>query len=104
MYIIKALLTEGAEVCVFDPEAMPNVKQVVGDKIRYADHQYDCLENADALVIATEWSVFRTPDFDKIKEILKHKVIFDGRNLFDVQRMQELGFHYESVGRAVAKP
>jgi len=104
LYIIKALLTEGAEVCVFDPEAMPNVKQVVGDKIRYADHQYDCLENADALVIATEWSVFRTPDFDKIKEILKHKVIFDGRNLFDVQRMQELGFHYESVGRAVAKP
>jgi len=104
LYIINALLAEGAEVSVFDPEAMPNVKQVVGNKIQYADHQYDCLENADALVIATEWSVFRTPDFDKIKEILKHKVIFDGRNLFDVQRMQELGFHYESVGRAVAKP
>jgi UDPglucose 6-dehydrogenase len=104
LYIIDALLAEGAEVCVFDPEAMPNVKQVAGNKIQYAEHQYDCLENADALVIATEWSVFRTPDFDKIREVLKHKVIFDGRNLFDVQRMQELGFHYESVGRAVAKP
>lgn len=104
LYIIDALLAEGAEVCVFDPEAMPNVKQLTGNKIRYAEHQYDCLEDADALVIATEWSVFRTPDFDKIRETLKHKVIFDGRNLFDVQRMQELGFHYESVGRAVAKP
>lgn len=104
LYIIDALLAEGAEVCVFDPEAMPNVKQVAGNKIQYAEHQYDCLENADALVIATEWSVFRTPDFDKIREVLKHKVIFDGRNLFDVQRMQELGFYYESVGRAVAKP
>jgi UDPglucose 6-dehydrogenase len=104
LYIIDALLKEGAEVCVFDPEAMSNVKQVVGDKVRYAEHQYDCLEGADALVIATEWSVFRTPDFDQINNILKNKVIFDGRNLFDVQRMQELGFYYESVGRAVARP
>jgi UDPglucose 6-dehydrogenase len=104
LYIIDALLAEGAEICVFDPEAMPNVKQVIGNKVAYAEHQYDCLLNADALIIATEWSVFRTPDFDKINEILKHKVIFDGRNLFDVQRMQELGFYYESVGRAVSKP
>ncbi len=104
LYIIDALLAEGAEVCVFDPEAMANVKQVVGNKVQYAEHQYDCLENADALIIATEWSVFRTPDFDKMNEVLKHKVVFDGRNLFDVQRMQELGFYYESVGRAKAKP
>ncbi|WP_217602649.1 UDP-glucose/GDP-mannose dehydrogenase family protein [Chitinophaga sp. GbtcB8] len=104
LYIIEALVNEGATVCVFDPEAMPNVKQVVGDKIQYAKHQYDCLEGADALIIATEWSVFRTPDFDQINAILKNKVIFDGRNLFDVQRMQELGFYYESVGRAVSKP
>jgi UDPglucose 6-dehydrogenase len=104
LYIINALLAEGAEVSVFDPEAMANVKQIIGHKVQYAEHQYDCLENADALIIATEWSVFRTPDFDKIKETLKNKVIFDGRNLFDVQRMQELGFYYESVGRAVAKP
>ena len=104
LYIIDALVKEGATVCVFDPEAMPNVKQVVGDKIQYAAHQYDCLEGADALIIATEWSVFRTPDFDQINAILKNKVIFDGRNLFDVPRMQELGFYYESVGRAVSKP
>ena len=104
LYIIDALVSEGATVCVFDPEAMPNVKQVVGDKVQYAEHQYDCLEGADALIIATEWSVFRTPDFDQINTILKNKVIFDGRNLFDVQRMQELGFYYESVGRAVSKP
>lgn len=104
LYIIDALVNEGATVCVFDPEAMPNVKQVVGDKIQYAAHQYDCLEGADALIIATEWSVFRTPDFDQINAILKNKVIFDGRNLFDVPRMQELGFYYESVGRAVSKP
>lgn len=104
LYIIDALLAEGAEICVFDPEAMPNVKQLIGNKIEYAEHQYDCLQRADGLIIATEWSVFRTPDFDKIKEILKNKVIFDGRNLFDVHRMHELGFYYESVGRAVAKP
>lgn len=102
LYIIDALLQAGATVTVFDPEAMEHVKKQLGDKIQYAPHQYDCLENADALIIATEWSVFRTPDFDKIKSTLKNNLIFDGRNLFDVQRMQELGFHYESVGRAAA--
>lgn len=104
LYMIEALLQEGATVCAFDPEAMENVKKQMGRKIRFADHQYDCLQEADALIIATEWSVFRTPDFDKIKESLKHNAIFDGRNLFDVQRMQELGIHYESVGRAVSQP
>lgn len=99
LYIIDALLAAGATVSVFDPEAMQNVKQVVGDKIQYADHQYTCLENADALIIATEWSVFRTPDFNKIAASLKNKAIFDGRNLFEVTRMKELGYHYESVGR-----
>lgn len=99
LYIIDALVKEGATVSVFDPEAMPNVKGVIGDKVTYADNQYATLENADALIIATEWSVFRTPDFDKITASLKEKVVFDGRNLFDVARMQELGFFYESVGR-----
>lgn len=102
LYIIDALLAEGATVSVFDPEAMANVKQVVGDKIIYADHQYTCLENADALIIATEWSVFRTPDFHKISASLKNQAIFDGRNLFEVSRMKELGYHYESVGRIPA--
>ncbi|MGE7778211.1 UDP-glucose dehydrogenase family protein [Chitinophaga sp. NPDC101104] len=99
LYIIDRLLAAGATVSAFDPEAMSNVKQLIGDRIRYVDHQYEALENADALIIATEWSVFRTPDFDKIRTHLKDQVIFDGRNLFDVPRMQELGFHYESVGR-----
>lgn len=103
LYIIDALVNAGATVTVFDPEGMPNVKSVIGDKVKYAENQYDTLENADALIIATEWSVFRTPDFDKIASTLKHKVIFDGRNLFDVARMQELGFYYESVGRLPAK-
>ncbi len=99
LYMIEALINEGATVTVFDPEAMNNVKQQIGDKITYADHQYTCLENADALLIATEWSVFRTPDFSKISAALKNKAIFDGRNLFEVSRMKELGYHYESVGR-----
>lgn len=102
LYIIDALVAAGATVTVFDPEAMENVKRVIGDKVKYADHQYECLQGADALIIATEWSVFRTPDFDAITGTLQHKVIFDGRNLFDVKRMQELGFHYESVGRQAA--
>lgn len=103
LYIIDALTAAGATVTAFDPEAMPNVKQVVGDKIKFAEHQYEALEGADALIIATEWSVFRTPDFDKIQSILKNKAIFDGRNLFEVPRMEELGFHYESVGRLAVK-
>lgn len=102
LYMIDALVAAGATVTVFDPEAMANVEKVIGNKVVYAPHQYECLENADALIIATEWSVFRTPDFDKIKATLKNSLIFDGRNLFDVARMQELGFHYESVGRAAA--
>lgn len=99
LYIIDELVKAGASVSAFDPEAMPNVQKVVGDKIKFVSHQYEALENADALVIATEWSVFRTPDFDKITSILKNKVIFDGRNVFELAEMEALGFHYESVGR-----
>ncbi len=91
---------EGATVSAFDPEAMNNVKQTIGDKIDYAENQYDALKNADALIIATEWNEFRTPDFLKIASSLKNKVIFDGRNLFDLAAIQELGFHYESIGRS----
>ncbi|MFT3936683.1 MAG: UDP-glucose/GDP-mannose dehydrogenase family protein [Chitinophagaceae bacterium] len=104
LYMIDALTAAGASVCAFDPEAMPNVKQVVGDKITYAENQYDCLVDADALIIATEWNEFRTPNFLKIVTSLKNKVIFDGRNLFDVNAIKELGFFYESVGRATAIP
>ena len=97
--IISALLAEGATVSAYDPEAMNNVKAIFGDKISFGETQYDCLENADALIIATEWNEFRTPDFDKILASLKEPAIFDGRNVFDVPTMQEKGLHYESIGR-----
>jgi UDPglucose 6-dehydrogenase len=99
LYIIKALIGEGATVTVFDPEAMANVKSQLDSIINYADTQYEALKDADALIIATEWSEFRTPEFDKIASLLKNKVIFDGRNVFDLQQMETLGFHYESIGR-----
>jgi len=99
--LIEELLSEGASVSAYDPEAMANVKKEIGEKIEFAANQYEALENADALIIATEWSEFRTPDFNKIKSLLNNQVIFDGRNLFDLYQMQECGFHYESVGRAV---
>lgn len=99
LYIIDALIEAGASVTAYDPEAMPNVKRLIGDKISYAENQYNCLNNADALIIATEWNEFRTPDFLKIVRNLRKKVIFDGRNLFDVVAIHELGFYYESIGR-----
>jgi UDPglucose 6-dehydrogenase len=104
LYMIEALLKEGATLSVFDPEAMNNVRNHVGDKITYAESQYEALDGADALIIATEWNEFRTPNFLKIVTSLKNKVIFDGRNLFDVAAIKELGFYYESVGRAPADP
>lgn len=99
--IIDALLKEGVTVAAYDPEAMPNVRRLVGDKIIFSENQYDCLKDADALVIATEWNEFRTPDFLQIISALKQKVIFDGRNLFDINAIRELGFYYESIGRPV---
>ncbi|MDP4244297.1 MAG: UDP-glucose/GDP-mannose dehydrogenase family protein [Bacteroidota bacterium] len=104
LYIIEALLKEGAALSVFDPEAMNNVRQLLGDQVNYAENQYEALEGADALIIATEWNEFRTPNFLKIVTTLKSKVIFDGRNLFDIAAIRELGFYYESVGRAPAIP
>jgi UDPglucose 6-dehydrogenase len=97
--IINALLKEGASVCAYDPEAMPNVKSQLGDSINYATSQYSALAGADALIIATEWSEFRTPDFERITTLLPSKLIFDGRNLFEVAKMNQLGFQYISIGR-----
>ncbi|MBB6240437.1 UDPglucose 6-dehydrogenase [Pedobacter sp. AK013] len=99
LYIIDALIKKGATVTVFDPEAMANVKNVIGNQVNYAKNQYEALEGADALLIATEWSVFRNPDFDKIDSFLKNKVVFDGRNLYDLQKMIDLGYYYNSIGR-----
>ena len=92
----------GATIAAYDPEAMPNVKAQIGDKIKYAASQYEALSGADFLIIATEWSEFRTPDFERIEKEIKNKIIFDGRNLFEVSKMKELGYHYESIGRAAA--
>jgi UDPglucose 6-dehydrogenase len=104
LYIIDELLKNGAKVCAYDPEAVNNVRALLGDKIEFSENQYDCLEGADALIIATEWNEFRTPNFLKIVTALRNKVIFDGRNLFEADAIKELGFYYESVGRAVADP
>lgn len=100
LYIIDALTEAGATITTFDPEAMNNVKQIIGDKIQFASNQYEALQNADALIIATEWGEFRTPEFEKMNSLLKNKVVFDGRNVYDSSQMKELGYHYESVGRS----
>ena len=97
--IIQALLKLGVEISAYDPEAMTNVKNILDTKIYFGKDEYDILKDADALVIATEWSVFRTPEFDRIASQMKNKIIFDGRNLYDLVQMQELGFTYYSVGR-----
>jgi len=101
LYIINALIELGVSIKVFDPEAMNNFKDDIGESIEYCRNQYEALINADALAICTEWSVFRTPDFDKMGELLKSKVIFDGRNLYDLETMMERGFYYESIGRPI---
>jgi UDPglucose 6-dehydrogenase len=101
LYIIDELLNLGAEIVAYDPEAIENVKGIVGDKISYSNDEYSALENADALVICTEWGIFRNPDFDKITSLLKDRVIFDGRNLFDLNEMNERGFYYSSIGRSI---
>jgi UDPglucose 6-dehydrogenase len=103
LIIIEALTALGALITAYDPEAMPNVKAQIGDKIKYASNQYEALHNAELLIIATEWSEFRTPDFERMEKEIKHKVIFDGRNLFDVYKMKDLGYHYESIGRSILK-
>ncbi|AUC74756.1 UDP-glucose dehydrogenase family protein [Olleya sp. Bg11-27] len=99
LYMIEALLEAGCNVIAFDPEAMPNVKRKLGDKINYADSMYGALEKVDALVICTEWSIFRTPDFRKMKDIMTSNTIFDGRNLYDVKDVINEGFKYVSIGR-----
>lgn len=104
LYIIDALHSAGATITAFDPEAMENVKQLYGDKISFSASQYEALDGADALIIATEWNEFRTPDFDRISAAMKNKVVFDGRNLFDTQFMKSLGYYYFSIGRKVVNP
>lgn len=99
LYMIEHLLQAGANIVAYDPEAMQNVQKQKGYKIKYVEEQYEALKDADALLISTEWGVFRNPDFDRIGSLLKNKVIFDGRNLYDLDKMKKLGFYYKSIGR-----
>jgi UDPglucose 6-dehydrogenase len=99
LYMIDALVNAGATVTAFDPEGMENVKKLKGDKMSFAKDEYEALKGADALIIATEWALFRTPDFARVGELLKEKIVFDGRNLYDLDEMERIGFSYVSVGR-----
>jgi len=100
LYTIDRLLAAGANIRAFDPEATEHVKALYGDQVFFAEDQYEALEGSDCLAIVTEWAVFRTPDFSKIKSSLGSPVIFDGRNLYDLRRMVEAGFYYDSIGRS----
>ena len=101
---IEALVEAGAKVTVYDPEAMNNVKAILGDKITFCHTAYAALDDADALVIFTEWPQFRTPEFEKMGKLLKNKVVFDGRNLYELDQMRELGYTYYSIGREKVVP
>lgn len=103
LILIDQLLQAGASVYAYDPKAIHEAKRILGDKITYCKDQYKALDNADALVVVTEWPEFRLPDFRKIGESLKNKVIFDGRNIYEPNDMQNLGFYYECVGRGIIK-
>ncbi len=101
LHNIEELLKDGAIIRAHDPEAMDNVKKIFGDKIKYFENPYDAAEGADAIFIATEWPEFRTPDFDKLSATIKGKVIFDGRNVYELDIMKEQGYQYFSIGREV---
>ena len=99
LYMIDKLVKAGADIVAFDPEAMPNIKGRIGDSIGYADRAMDALDDADCLLICTEWQVFRNPNFGDMASRLKNKVIFDGRNLYDTAKLARDGWTYRSIGR-----
>ncbi len=101
LYVIDSLLNAGAHISVFDPEAMDNVKKIYGDKLSYTDNAYAAAKDANALAIITEWSEFRNPDFERLASLMADKIIFDGRNVYELEQMAETGFHYESIGREI---
>lgn len=100
LYTINKLLEAGYKIKAYDPEAMENIKEIYDDKIKLVNDPYEAIENADALAIMTEWNVFRTPNFNKMLELLKNKLIFDGRNLYTLDQMKNMGFEYYSIGRS----
>jgi UDPglucose 6-dehydrogenase len=104
LVLIEALLAAGADVRVHDPEALPNVRQIYGERLAYCDRPYGALEQADALAVATEWNEFRNPDFEVMRRLMRQPVVFDGRNVFDPARMAALGFTYYGIGRGDNAP
>jgi UDPglucose 6-dehydrogenase len=98
--LVEALLSAGASVQAFDPEAMRIAKGIFGSKITYASNAYDAVKGADALAIVTEWNEFRRPDFARIRSLMRSPVVFDGRNLFAPPQMKQNGFTYYSIGRS----
>jgi UDPglucose 6-dehydrogenase len=97
--IIEGLLAGGASVRAYDPKAMPPARRVLGDRVHLCKRSYEAVEGADALVVATEWNEFREPDFARIKSLMRHPAVFDGRNIYNPQTLRDLGFHYEGIGR-----
>ena len=97
--VIDALLRKGARVQAYDPEAEATARRIFGDKISYAPHSYDAVKGVDALAVLTEWNEFREPDFSRMRSLMRHAVIFDGRNVFDVEHIRSEGFTYYSIGR-----
>ena len=102
--VINELLLREVQITAYDPEAMPNMKRIYGDKITFGDNAYSILNDVECLLICTEWSEFTSPNFDKMKGLMKAPVIFDGRNIFDLEVVESNGFYYESVGRKTVKP
>jgi UDPglucose 6-dehydrogenase len=100
--LITGLLEEGVTICAHDPAAMQHARALIGNRIDYAETNYEALANADALVVVTDWNEYRHPDFDRVKRTLKQPVIVDGRNLYDVEKMRQLGVKYHSIGRPSA--
>src|SRR4029077_14882653 len=98
--IVEALLSGGAIISAYDPEAMDEAKRIFGTRIQLSPSNYGCVEGADALLIVTEWQTFRNPNFERMKTIMREPVIFDGRNIYDPVQLRELGFTYHSVGRS----
>ena len=99
IYLMRELLKKGAKLSVYDPEAIPNIEKQFGNSLNYCNSMYEALDGADALVICTEWSIFRTPDFQKVKQLLNQNIIFDGRNLYDLEDIKKEGILYVSIGR-----
>jgi UDPglucose 6-dehydrogenase len=102
LVLIDSLLKAGAELRVHDPEALANVRDLYRDRLVYCDRPYGALEQADALVVVTEWNEFRNPDFEVMRRLMRRPIVFDGRNVFDPARMAALGFAYQGIGRATA--